>query len=38
MKTNFDDAVLLSLMKMLNNNGPKTEPCGIPHKTVRHGS
>ena len=34
MKSNFDDALIISLMKMLNIKGPKTEPCEIPHKTV----
>ena len=34
MKSNFDDALIISLMKMLNIKGPKTESCGIPHKTV----
>ena len=34
IKSNFDDALIILLMKMLNNKGPKTEPCGIPHKTV----
>ena len=34
MKSNFDDALIISLMKMLNIKCLKTEPCGIPHKTV----
>ena len=34
MKSNFDDALIISLMKMLNNKGSKTEPCVTSHKTV----
>ena len=30
---NFDVAFVISLIHMLNNNGPKTEPCGMPHVT-----
>ena len=30
-KFNFLETVGRSLMKIRNNNGPRTEPCGTPH-------